>query len=40
MALSKGNGTLLYYDQENHQTRPADVGLILPPTTCADLQPD
>jgi hypothetical protein len=36
MALSKGNGTLLYYDQENHQNAAADVGLILPPTTCAE----
>jgi hypothetical protein len=35
MALSKGNGTLLHYDQENIK-RAADVGLILPPTTCAE----
>jgi hypothetical protein len=41
MALSKGNGTLLHYDQENQANAAADVGLIF---TCLqpapNLQPD
>jgi hypothetical protein len=35
MALSKAMGLLLHYDQETIK-RAADVGLILPPTTCAE----
>jgi hypothetical protein len=29
-------GLLLYYDQETIKRAAADVGLILPPTTCAE----